>query len=137
MFFTGIRDYYKAVTSTIVKKFSFNDKVMEDIAILLPEHRSKVTSAAVFRLASRFSAAVSDDNFDTLEEEVLDYVLAPTFEIPSVHRDENSTKSAELCAYWRQVDNMKTLQGKCRFPYLVSLYSPCLFQMLILRGYSA
>ena len=30
-FFTGVKDYYKAVASTVIKKFSFNDHVIDDV----------------------------------------------------------------------------------------------------------
>ena len=70
----------------------------------------KVTGSSICRLARRFPAALSEDKFDDLEEELLDYVLASCASMPSVHRDEGKpTKSAELCAYWQEVGNMKTL----------------------------
>ena len=128
-FFTGVRDFYKAVVSTIIKKFSFNDSVIDDVANLLPENRSKVTGAAVLRLARRFPAALSEDKFDNLEEEVLDYVLASSAEMPSVNRDDGKpTKSEELCTYWQEIGNMKTLQGENRFPCLV-LLAQCLLSL--------
>lgn len=128
-FFTGVLEFYKAVVSTILKKFSFNDSVVDDVAILLPENRSKVTGAAVLRLARRFPAAVSEDNFDCLEEEVLDYVLASSAVMPSVHKDDGKpTKSEELCKYWQEVGSMKTLQGDDRFPSLF-LLAKCLLSL--------
>ena len=129
LFCTGVLDFYKAVVSTIIKKFSFNDSVFDDIAILLPEKRSEVTGAAVFRLARQFPAALSEDKFDCLEEEVLDYVLASSAVMPSVRRDDGKpTKSKELCAYWQEVGNMKTLQGEYSFPCLV-LLAKCLLSL--------
>ncbi len=85
LFFTGVQDFYKAIVSTIIKKFSFSDSVIDDIVVLLPENRSKVTVTAVLRLATRFPA---EDQFDALEEEVLDYVLSSSNTIPSVPRAE-------------------------------------------------
>ena len=129
--------FYKAVVSTIIKKFSFNDSVIDDVANLLPENRSRVTGAAVLRLARWFPAALSEDKFDDLEEEVLDYGvleywMASSAEMPSVNRDDGKpTKSEELCTYWQEIGNMKTLQGENRFPCLISACSHCLFPMLI------
>ena len=34
IFFNGVRDFYKAVTSTVIKKFTFNDSVVDDVAFL-------------------------------------------------------------------------------------------------------
>ena len=66
-------------------------------------------------MARQFPAAQSEDKFDDLEEEVQDYVLALCAFMPSVHRDEGKpTKSAELCAYWQEVGNMKTLATRRR-----------------------
>ena len=91
-----MKAFYKAVVKTMLTKFSFNDELVEDVVILLPENQSKVT--AVFRLAKRFSVVVPEDEFDALEVEFLDYSMAP--ELPSVPRDEGKrTNSAELCQY--------------------------------------
>lgn len=128
-FFTGVLEFYKAVVSTVLKKFSFNESVIDDVAILLPENRSKVTGATVLRLARRFPAALTPDKFDCLEEEVLDYVLASSAVIPTVHKDDDKpTKSEELCKYWQEVGNMKTLQGDDRFPSLF-LLAKCLLSL--------
>lgn len=86
-------------------------------------------SSAVLRLARQFPAALAEDKFDDLEEEVLDYVLTSSTVLPSVHRDEGEpTKSAELCAYWQAIGDIKTLQGEARFPSLVSL-AKCLLSL--------
>ena len=74
IFFASVQNFYKAIASTIMKKFNFNDTVTEDITILLPENQSNISGATVFRLAERFPAALSEDKFDALEEEILDYM---------------------------------------------------------------
>ena len=52
IFFNGVREFYKAVTSTIMKKFTFNDNIMDDVAFLLPDKHDSVTTASVVRLAT-------------------------------------------------------------------------------------
>ncbi len=84
-----------------------------------------MTVTAVLRLATRFPAAISEDQFDALEEEVLDYVLSSSNTIPSVPRAEG--KPTNLCAYWQELGQM---QGENRFPVLVSL-SKCLLSLPI------
>ena len=129
-FFSGIKNFYKAIATTIMKKFNFSDKVIEDVAVVLPEKRCTVTWAVIHRLAERFPA-VSEDHFDDLEEEVLDYVLAPPATMPSVHRDEGKpTNGAELNTYWNEVGKMKTLGGGVRFPALTRL-AKCLLSLPI------
>ena len=93
-----------------MKKFSFSDNVVDDVAILMPENQASVDVAAVFRMAERFPAAVCQGSLDALEEEVSDYKLSPPSAIPSVHREPGKpTKSAELCVYWQEMGRMKTL----------------------------
>ena len=77
------------------------------MAILLPENQASVDVVAAVRLAERFPAAVSQDLFDALEE-VLDYKLAPSSAMSSVHTERGKpTKSAELCLLarsWKDED---------------------------------
>lgn len=58
-----------------MKKFSFSDPIMDDLAILVPENKANVSAATVLRLADRFPSAVPESALDELEEEVLDYPL--------------------------------------------------------------
>lgn len=121
IFFNGVKDFYKAVVSTMLKKFSFSDGVV-DVAILMPENQASVDCAATLRLAKRFPAAVSQEAFDALEGEVLDYKLAPSSTMPSVCKESGKpTKSAELCTYWQEVGRMKRLDGMARFPTFTRL----------------
>ena len=41
IFFNGVRDFYITVASTIMKKFSFSDNVVDDVAFLMPEKPSQ------------------------------------------------------------------------------------------------
>ena len=77
IFFSDVRESYKAVTSTILKKFTFNDHVFDDIAFLLPDNHCSVTNATVQRLARLFPLAVSSVLHNIVEEEVLDYRISP------------------------------------------------------------
>ena len=43
IFFNGVMDFYKAVIATIIKKFAFNDSVVDDVALLLPNKKDCVT----------------------------------------------------------------------------------------------
>jgi hypothetical protein len=122
LFFSGVRDFYKAVTSTIIKKFTFDDNVVDDVAFLLPNYQDKVTTASIVRLAQRFSAAVPPEVHDALEEETLDYMLFPSSGLPCVTCEEgNKIKSEEVCAYWQQIGRMTTPDGIARFPNLSRL----------------
>ena len=47
------------MASTILKKFTFNDHVFDDIAFLLPDNHCGATNATVQCLARRFPVAVS------------------------------------------------------------------------------
>ena len=108
IFFNGVRDFYITVASTIMKKFSFSDNVVDGVAFLMPENQASVDIAAVFRMAERFPAAVCQGSLDALEEEVLDYKLSPPSAIPSVCREPGKpTKSAKLCLLagnWKDED---------------------------------
>ena len=88
IFFSGVREFYKAVASTILNKFTFNDHVFDDIAFLLPDNNycCSVTNATVQRLARLFPVAVSPALHDVLEDEVLDYRLSPNSKFPDIEK---------------------------------------------------
>ena len=54
IFFSGVRDFYRCVTSTITKKFSFKDTILEDVSFLLPENQRSLAAAAVLHLIACF-----------------------------------------------------------------------------------
>lgn len=109
----------RCVTSTITRKFSFKDTVLEDVSLLLPENQESLAAAAVLCLAARFPAA---EACDVLEEELLDYTLLPATDLPSVEREEGKPmQAAELCHFWQQIGKMSTISGAARFPNLTSL----------------
>ena len=57
-----------------------------------------------------------------LEEELLDYMLLPSTNLPSVDREEGKpTQSAQLCVFWQEVGKMSTVSGTARFPNLTCL----------------
>ena len=109
-------------------KFSFNDHVLDDVAILLPDNRCSLTSNAVLRLASRFPAAVPYDSCDALEEEVLDYRLTPLSNFPEIIRECRSASADDLCTFWQAIGEMKTLGGAIRFSNLSKL-AKCLLAL--------
>ena len=112
-----------------MKKFSFSDPVLDDLAILLPENQANISAATVLRLADRFPSAVPESALDELEEEVLDYTLMSPETLPiSQVRTEKPSKSEELCKYWQEVGQLTTLDGKARFPNLTSL-AKCLLAL--------
>ena len=119
LFFGGVRDFYISVASTII---SFDDKVVDDVANLMPENRPSVDVAAVSWLVQTFPAAISQEAHDDYEEEVLDYKLTMSSQLSSVYKEKDKpSKSAELCTYWQEVAIIKTLTGTRRFPYLSRL----------------
>ena len=54
-FFKGLKEFYTAIASTIMKKFSFSDNVVDDVAFL-PENRATVNVDAIFRMAEHGSS---------------------------------------------------------------------------------
>ena len=121
-FLKGVKEFYTAIASTMMKKFSFSDNVVDDVVFVSPENRAIVNVDAIFRMAERFSAAVDQEVLDSLEEEVLDYKLGSPHEMPSFQKESaRPTNSIELCSYWQVVGKMKTLSGSLRFPKLTSL----------------
>ena len=60
LFFSGVRDFYCAVATTILKKFPFNDSVLDDVTFLFPDNRCSVDIAVVSRMATRFQSAVPE-----------------------------------------------------------------------------
>lgn len=126
LFFNGVRDFYVAVASTLIRKFPFTDTLADDVAIFLSKSKGSVTWNQVCRLAQRFTAAVPQQHIDALEEEMLDYKLAPVSSLPSCELNHDGVASSsavvmELCSYWDEIGRTKTLDGKPRFPYLASL----------------
>ena len=62
------------------------------------------------------------ESSDALEEEILDYKLAPKADLPSIELSEaSSSVGVELCSYWEEIERVKTLDGRPRFPHLTSL----------------
>ena len=111
--------FFVTVASTIVKKFSFSDPILDDLAILMPENQANVSAAAVLRLADCFPSAVPENAVNELEEEVLDYTLMSPETLPIFQaRTEMPSKSEELCKYWQEIGQLTTLDGKARFPNL-------------------
>ena len=128
-FFGGIRKFYVSVASTIIKKFSFDDHVLDDLSILMPENQASISTATVLRLADRFPSALPDDAVDHLEEEVLDYTLVSAEELPATSTEaRNSARNKELCSYWQGIGKLTTLDGSVQFPYLASL-AKCLLSL--------
>ena len=127
-FFNGVREFYKAVSTTIIKKFTFKDHVIDDVAFLLPDKRGSVTTASVDRLAGRFSAAVPQEALDALEEEILDYILLPPSALPSTQEEGKPVSNEDLCAYWQQIGRMTNPDSSIRFPNLSRL-AKCLLSL--------
>ena len=123
--FSVVSESYKAVTSTILKKFTFNDHVFDDIAFLLPDTRCSMTNVTVQRLARLFPVAVSPALHNIVEEEVLDYRISPNSEFPDIEEGRPGCSDNALYLYWQTIGNMKTLCGTARFPNLCKL-SKCL-----------
>ena len=106
--FNGVRDFYVSVASTVIRKFPFTDTLVDDVAVFIPTNQPTVSWSKVSQLAQRFSAAVPQGSFDVLQEEVLDYKLAPSLSLPTVEQKSGEASlvgSTELCSYWQQVDS--------------------------------
>ena len=114
-----------------MKKFSFTDHVLKDLAVLFPENQTNISVSAVSRLARRFHAAVPDEEYDHSDEEVLDYSLLSPDVLPAINNNKEPgkpTKVEELCEYWQKIGEMKTPDGNIRFPNLTSLFK-CLLAL--------
>ena len=129
VFFRGVRNFYKGVSAKIINKFTFDDHVLNDLVIVLPENQSSISSATVLRMARRFPAAVPEEELDELEHEVLDYMLMPPHQLPVVqHDNETTVNSEEICRYWHKIGSMETLDGSLRFQNLANL-AKCLLAL--------
>ncbi len=53
-FFNGVREFYVAIASTILRKFPFSDTLVDDIAVFLPNNQHLIAWNDVCRLAQRF-----------------------------------------------------------------------------------
>ena len=45
----------------------------------MPENKDKLATSSVLRLANMFSAAVPEEEIDKSEEEIMDYILTPSY----------------------------------------------------------
>ncbi len=80
----------------------------------------------------------SQDDYDALEEEVMDYFLTPTSSLPSVNREEGKpTHGEDLCTYWQKMGTLKTINGNLILLTLPSASLLYLTQMPILKEFSA
>ena len=70
----------------------FKDSVLDNV---FPDNCCSVDLVVVSRMATRFQSAVPEQSLDTLEEEVLDYKLAPMSSIPT-----GTTTDILLAARW-------------------------------------
>ena len=63
------------------------------------------------------------ESINALEEEVLNYKLAPTSSLPTytVSGEASYSVSVDLCLYWEVIGRMKTLHDRPRFPHLSAL----------------
>lgn len=124
-----VRAFYTTIASTIINRFNFKDDLVNDIATLLPEYRATVTPQTVVHITRHFVAAVLADALDSLEEEDLDYTLAPISTLLVVKEEEGKpTSGAELCKYGQAVGMMKCLDNTARFKYLSKL-AKCLLAL--------
>ena len=115
-FYDGVRIFYITVATKILQKFTFQDNLIDDIGILLPENRDIIRPQTALRLARRFAMTVPMPAHDSLEEEVLDYSLAPITTLPQVEEGQD-----QLCQYWQAIGRMKCVDGTHRFPNLARL----------------
>lgn len=95
LFFNGIRQFYVAIASTIIRKFPFNDTLVDDVAVFLPNNRSTIDCTRVYQLARRFTIVVPQESMDALEEEVIDYKLSPIASFPDLG-DSDGASSTEF-----------------------------------------
>lgn len=123
LFFNGVREFYVAIASTIIHKFPFTDTLVDDVAVFLPYRRCSISWNQVCQLAQCFAAAVPQGSLGALQEEMLDYKLAPASSLPGseLSGESSSSVGVELCSYWEEIGRMRTLDGRAQFPHLTSL----------------
>ena len=61
LIFNGVREFYVAIASTIIRNFPFTDTLVDDVAIFLPNSRCSISWNQVCQLAQRFAAAVPQE----------------------------------------------------------------------------
>ncbi|XP_033747492.1 uncharacterized protein LOC117332621 [Pecten maximus] len=100
--FSSIRTFYERVTEKMLKKFPFDDKVLQQMKFLNPTERESVTQSEVGDLAERFLPNIARQ---LIEDEVLDFILSPSSSLPS--HDPEKPES-----FWIEIGQQKDLTGK-------------------------
>ena len=78
----------------------------------------KFLLALLFIWQNDFPAAAAEDEIKKLDEEVIDYIQAPSSTLPSLSTEE---KSLQLCRYWQEMGKLKMINGTPRFLLLTKL----------------
>ena len=117
-FFSAVHQFYREVVRKMISKFPFGDVTIQDLGVLDPRNRLKVTSESVNRLAKKFLSFTSDEEFDDLQAEIRDYRSMPETELPTL----NDSKSV-IDHFWSEIAELMQpgdLQQR-RFPRLAHL----------------
>ena len=134
-FFDSIRRFYISSMKKMLKKLPFGDSLLSDLGILQPNKVSTYEVNTVLRLAKKFPQLelAAPECLDNLKEEFSDFILSPS-EIqplvttysayePSFNEYRAGEKVEKPCpgAFWHKIAQMRSLDGKQRFPLLYKL----------------
>ena len=113
----------------MLKKFPFNDSLLKNFEIINPEATCSNHISAIIDLSKRFPQIGLTDSIslDKLREEFMDFKLSPA-NLPCIDKYKSADKTERPKAgnFWWEVGKLKTLDGKARFPLLVTLMTSLL-----------
>ncbi|XP_056003345.1 uncharacterized protein LOC125662754 isoform X2 [Ostrea edulis] len=113
-FFSSVREFYCTIAETMIKKFPFQDKVLQGIGFLNPNTKDKISPEDVVSLSDRF-CSLSQQEKQQLEDETSDYILTPLSDLPTFDADTT------LNQFWNTMGNLKLPSGQKQFQLLHQL----------------
>jgi hypothetical protein len=125
-FFTTVRAFYIKSIEKMLKKFPFNDSMLNDLGILQPDKVHQFKSDTVVKLAKRFPQLGLDNpqSIGRLREEFMDFILsAKDLPVPETYAASDGSKKPKPGSFWVKVGKMRTLDGTLRFGLLYHLMS--------------
>ena len=100
----------------MLAKFPFKDPVVSGLRFLNPTVRGDLPSSTLTYLAGRFPSLVTQDQWDQLEEEFLNFQITPAMDLPSF------TEGTRTDVFWGEVEVVLAMKNKItntpRFPLM-------------------
>ena len=119
--YRAVRSFYVASLQKMLKKFPFGDLILKDLDVINPDRFCVCSFSTLDSLAKRFPQLGLDDSssLNLLREEYMNFSLS---DHPSVSTYTSATGEKPRSGAFRcEVGNIKTIDGKPRFPNLAKL----------------